>query len=71
MLVRDRLWFNEANESRYFLVPGLVVLVMTLIGALLTALVVARQRANEMGLIGVGARSKERIELCRLIKSLR
>jgi ABC-2 type transport system permease protein len=43
VLVRDRLWFNEANESRYFLVPGLVVLVMTLIGALLTALVVARE----------------------------
>jgi ABC-2 type transport system permease protein len=43
VVVRDRLWFNEANESRYFLVPGLVVLIMTLIGALLTALVVARE----------------------------
>jgi len=41
--VQNRLWFNEANESRYFLVPGLVVLVMTLIGALLTSLVVARE----------------------------
>jgi ABC-2 type transport system permease protein len=41
--VRDRLWFNEANESRYFLVPGLIVLIMTLIGALLTALVMARE----------------------------
>lgn len=41
--VRDRLWFNEANESHYFLVPGLVVLVMTLIGAMLTTLVVARE----------------------------
>jgi pyoluteorin transport system permease protein len=43
VILRDRIWFNEANESRYFLVPGLVVLVMTLIGALLTALVVARE----------------------------
>ncbi len=43
VVVRDRLWFNEANESRYFLVPGLIVLVMTLIGALLTALVIARE----------------------------
>jgi ABC-2 type transport system permease protein len=43
VVLLDRLWFNEANESRYFLVPGLVVLVMTLIGALLTALVVARE----------------------------
>jgi ABC-2 type transport system permease protein len=41
--VQNRLWFNEANESRYFLVPGLVVLVMTLIGALLTSLVMARE----------------------------
>jgi ABC-2 type transport system permease protein len=41
--VENRLWFNEANESRYFLVPGLIVLVMTLIGALLTSLVVARE----------------------------
>ena len=43
VVVQDRLWFNEANESRYFLVPGLVVLVMTVLGALLTALVVARE----------------------------
>jgi ABC-2 type transport system permease protein len=43
VVVRDRLWFNEANDSHYFLVPGLVVLVMTLIGALLTAMVMARE----------------------------
>jgi ABC-2 type transport system permease protein len=42
-VVRNRLWFNEANDSHYFLVPGLVVLIMTLIGALLTALVMARE----------------------------
>jgi ABC-2 type transport system permease protein len=41
--VRSRLWFNEANDSRYFLVPGLIVLIMTLIGAFLTALVMARE----------------------------
>jgi ABC-2 type transport system permease protein len=41
--IRDRLWFNEANESHYFIVPGLVVLVMTLIGAFLTAMVMARE----------------------------
>ncbi|MCL2700709.1 MAG: ABC transporter permease [Phycisphaerae bacterium] len=41
--VQNRLWFNEAFDSRYFLVPGLVVLVMTLIGSMLTALVVARE----------------------------
>jgi ABC-type multidrug transport system ATPase subunit/ABC-type transport system involved in multi-copper enzyme maturation permease subunit len=41
--LRERMWFNEANDSHYFLVPGLVVLVMTLIGAMLTSLVVARE----------------------------
>ena len=43
MIVQSRLWFNEANDSSYFLVPGLVVLVMTLIGGLLTAMVMARE----------------------------
>ncbi|MGH7811187.1 MAG: ABC transporter permease [Candidatus Binatia bacterium] len=43
VIVQSRLWFNEANESRYFLVPGLIVLIMTLIGAFLTSLIVARE----------------------------
>lgn len=43
IIIEPRLWFNEANDSSYFLVPGLIVLVMTLIGALLTALVMARE----------------------------
>jgi len=38
-----RVWFNEANDSSYFLVPGLIVLVMTLIGGLLTSMVMARE----------------------------
>jgi ABC-2 type transport system permease protein len=43
VVVLDRLWFNEANDSHYYLVPGLVVLIMTLIGAFLTTLVMARE----------------------------
>ena len=43
VIVQSRLWFNETNESAYFLVPGLIVLIMTLIGALLTSLVMARE----------------------------
>ena len=42
-MVQSRLWFNEANDSHYFLVPGLIVLIMTLIGAFLTTLVMARE----------------------------
>ena len=39
----QRVWFNEAGESTWFLVPGLIVLVMTLIGAFLTSLLIARE----------------------------
>jgi ABC-2 type transport system permease protein len=39
----QRVWFNSAVRSRNFLVPGLIAVIMTLIGALLTALVVARE----------------------------
>lgn len=38
-----RTWFNEASNSRWYLVPGLLVLVMTLIGAFLTSLLIARE----------------------------
>jgi ABC-2 type transport system permease protein len=41
--LKTRIWFNEANDSSYFLVPGLIVLVMTLIGGLLTSMVMARE----------------------------
>jgi ABC-2 type transport system permease protein len=43
VIVVNRMWFNENNNSQYFLVPGLIVLVMTIIGAFLTAMVVARE----------------------------
>jgi len=57
----ERLWFNEANDSSYFLVPGLVVLVMTLIGALLTAMVMAREweRGTLEALLVTPVRSEE------------
>jgi len=41
--VEQRVWFNSELRSRNFLVPGLIAIIMTLIGALLTALVVARE----------------------------
>lgn len=42
-VMQSRLWFNAANDSRYFLVPGLIVLIITLVGAFMTAMVVARE----------------------------
>jgi ABC-2 type transport system permease protein len=41
--IAHRIWFNEGAQSRNFLVPGLITLIMTLIGILLTALVIARE----------------------------
>ncbi|OZI54039.1 ABC transporter permease [Bordetella genomosp. 4] len=41
--VVQRMWFNEAGESRWYLVPGLIVLVLTLVGAFLTSLLIARE----------------------------
>lgn len=41
--IRQRVWFNSNLRSRNFLVPGLIAVIMTLIGALLTALVIARE----------------------------
>lgn len=38
-----RYWYNPGLRSRYFLVPGSIAVVMTMIGTLLTALVVARE----------------------------
>jgi ABC-2 type transport system permease protein len=41
--LQPRIWFNSELKSRNYLVPGLVAIIMTLIGALLTALVMARE----------------------------
>jgi len=41
--LEPRIWFNAAVRSRDFLVPGLIAVIMTLIGAMLTSMVVARE----------------------------
>ncbi|QXX76535.1 ABC transporter permease [Methylovirgula sp. HY1] len=41
--VQQRVWFNPAIRSRDYLVPGLIAVNMTLTGALLTAMVIARE----------------------------
>ncbi|RMD86478.1 MAG: ABC transporter permease [Alphaproteobacteria bacterium] len=38
-----RVWFNAALKSRNMLLPGSIAVIMTLVGTLLTALVVARE----------------------------
>ena len=41
--VNQRYWFNAELISRNFLVPGAIAIVMTLVGTLLTSLVIARE----------------------------
>ncbi|SNS79395.1 ABC-2 type transport system permease protein [Sphingomonas laterariae] len=41
--IATRFWFNPELASRFFLVPGAIAIVMTMIGTLLTALVIARE----------------------------
>ncbi len=40
------IWFNPNLESKYFLVPGLIVLIMMVIGTLLTSLTIAKEWEN-------------------------
>jgi drug efflux transport system permease protein len=43
LAVEARTWFNEDLESRAFILPGVLALVMSVIGALLTSLTIARE----------------------------
>ncbi|WP_287105049.1 ABC transporter permease [Brevundimonas sp.] len=60
--VDQRLWFNPSAISRHSLLPGSIVIVMTMIGALLTSLVVAREweRGTMEGLLSTAV---TRVEL--------
>jgi ABC-2 type transport system permease protein len=41
--IEPRFWFNDELESRYSILPGILAIVMALIGTMLTSLVVARE----------------------------
>ena len=42
-VVQSRVWFNEDLESRNFIIPGVVAMVLALVGAQLTSLTIARE----------------------------
>lgn len=66
--VESRMWYNETNESRLFLIPGVIALVMALIGCMLTALQTAREyeQGTMEGLFATPATSGE-IILAKMI----
>lgn len=41
--VRPRVWFNADMESRNYIIPGLIAVIMMVIAALLTSLTIARE----------------------------
>jgi ABC-2 type transport system permease protein len=59
--VQTRFWFNEALESRNYIVPGLIAVIMTVVGALLTALTVVREleRGSMEGLMATPLKRTE------------
>lgn len=41
--IHMRYWFNPAAISQHFIIPGAITIIMTVIGAILTSLVIARE----------------------------
>lgn len=41
--IETAVWFNPELKSRYFILPGSIAIIMTLVGMILTALVIARE----------------------------
>ncbi|MFC1819523.1 ABC transporter permease [Thermodesulfobacteriota bacterium] len=43
---RIRVWFNEDLESRNFIIPGIIAIIIMIVGVILTSLVIAREYEN-------------------------
>ena len=41
--IEDRTWFNETKESRLAIIPGVIAMVMAVVGAMMTSLTIARE----------------------------
>ncbi len=61
--VRPRVWYNSDMESRNYIIPGLIAVIMMVIAALLTSLTVAREweRGTMEQLISTPVRGPELI----------
>ncbi len=58
-----RVWFNEELESKNYIIPGLIVVIMTMVGSLLTALTIVREveRGSMEGLLATPLKKWELI----------
>lgn len=41
--VTSRVWFNDANTSAWFFIPGLLMIILTIVGIFLTSVVMAKE----------------------------
>lgn len=66
--VQTRYWFNPAAISRHFIIPGAITIIMTVIGAILTSLVIAREweRGTMEALLSTEVTRTELL-LCKLV----
>jgi ABC-2 type transport system permease protein len=66
--LESRVWYNPSLDSRNYLIPGSLAIILTLIGTLLTSLVIAREweRGTMESLIATPVKMKEFI-LSKLI----
>lgn len=66
--VQLRYWFNPAAISQHFIIPGAITIIMTVIGAILTSLVVAREweRGTMEALLSTQVTRAELL-LCKLL----
>ncbi|MEJ2309139.1 MAG: ABC transporter permease [Gammaproteobacteria bacterium] len=65
--LEERTWFNEAKESRVAIVPGVIAVVMAVIGALMTSLTIAREmEQGNLVLLRTTALSKNEFLLGKL-----
>jgi len=66
--IEDRVWYNEARESRMAIVPGVIAVVMAVIGALMTSLTFAREmEQSNLVMLRTTALTKNEFLLGKLI----
>jgi len=66
--IEERSWYNETSESRLAIVPGVIAVVMAVIGALMTSLTIAREiEQGNLVMLRTTALSKNEFLLGKLL----
>ena len=65
--VQMRYWFNPAAISQHFIIPGAITIIMTVVGAILTSLVVREWERGTMEALLSTEITRAELLLCKLI----